>query len=645
MENIRNFCIIAHIDHGKSTLADRLLELTSTIEQKKMQEQILDSMDLEREKGITIKLKPVRMKYNYQGKDYILNLVDTPGHVDFSYEVSRSLEAVEGAVLLVDATQGIQAQTLANIDLAKKQNLVLIPVVNKIDSPIAKVEKSVEELANLLNIMPDKIIRVSAKNGTNVEELLRVIIEKIPPPSKASSSSTIPGIVDTGIVDTGIVDIVDGSDGQYFYAKATKDRPFRALIFDSVYDSFKGVLAFVRVVDGEIKDGEKIYLMASKTEADIKELGYLNPKFSPQKQILSGEIGYIATGIKEPGKVRVGDTITRFKDLDLGFKIEPLPGYQEPNPMVFASFYPENPDDFDILKVALSKLKLQDPALVFEPEMKEALGRGFRCGFLGTLHVEIISERLEREFGLGLVISTPSVIYKIFDKKSIHANESHLGRGKEKLIYSASDWPDPSTIGNMEEPWVLLEIISPIVYIGKLMDVLKDIKGNYVETNYISAERAVIMYEAPLRAIVANLYDKIKSTSQGYASLNYKMLGYRPAKLVKMEIWIAGRPEEAFSRIVEEGDAYSQGKKLVEKLKETLPAQQFSVALQAVIGGKIIARETISARRKDVTGYLYGGDVSRKKKLLEKQKKGKKLLKEKGKVNVPAKTFLEVFRS
>ena len=631
-DHIRNFAIIAHIDHGKSTLADRLLEMTNTVQAKKMQEQFLDSMDLEREKGITIKLKPVRMVYNVVNDvnvlnvrneksgniktvttsernersnttTFILNLVDTPGHVEFSYEVSRSLAAVEGAILLVDATQGIQAQTLANIDLAKKQNLVIIPVVNKIDSPAAKIEESVEELAHVLNILPDEILKISAKNGTNVQELLIAVIKKIPPPT----SPTRPGLV---------------------------DEPFRALIFDSDYDNFKGVIAYVRVVDGQIKDGEKINLLATKTSTEIKELGYLNPKTLPQKEIFAGEIGYIATGIKEPGKVRVGDTITKSQISNLKSQILPLPGYKEPNPMVFASFYPENPDDFDQLKVALSKLKLQDPAMVFEPEMKEALGRGFRCGFLGTLHVEIISERLEREFGLGLVISTPSVIYRIFNK-----------RGQEQLIYSASDWPDPSSIANMEEPWVLLEIIAPSSYLGKLMDVLKDVHGNYLETNYLSAERAVITFEAPLRAIVANLYDKIKSTSQGYASLNYKMLGYRPAILVKMEIWIAGRPEEAFSRIVEEHDAYEQGKKLVEKLKDALPPQQFSVALQAIIGGKVIARETISARRKDVTGYLYGGDKSRKKKLLEKQKKGKKLLREKGKVNVPSKTFLEIFRS
>ena len=602
--NIRNFVIIAHIDHGKSTLADRLLDMTKTIATNKITAQFLDSMELEKEKGITIKLKPVRMNYQQGGKDYILNLVDTPGHVEFSYEVSRSLAAVEGAILLVDATQGIQAQTLANIELAKKQNLVIIPVVNKIDMPAARIEESCQELASVLGVMPEDVIKISAKTGLNVEQILQAIVEKVPPPSPSQTEG------------------------------------FRALIFDSTYDAFKGVLALVRVVDGSIKDREKIELLAAKTQADIKELGYLSPAIVPQQEIFTGEIGYIATGIKEPGKVRVGDTIAKIQDTRNNNQIEPLAGHQEPNPMVFASFYPENADDFDTLKVALSKLKLQDPALVYEPEMKEALGRGFRCGFLGTLHVEIISERLEREFGLSLVISTPSVIYKIYDKKPFDA-----AQGKGRLIYSASDWPDPSGIEKMEEPWVLLEIIAPANYLGRLMDVLKDVRGNYLETDYLSAERAIIKYEAPLRAIVANLYDKIKSISQGYASLNYKMLGYRPAVLVKMEIWIAGRPEEAFSRIVEEGDAYEQGKKLVEKLKESLPTQQFTVALQAVIGGKIIARETISARRKDVTGYLYGGDKSRKKKLLEKQKKGKALLKEKGRVNVPSKTFLEIFRA
>jgi len=597
-ENIRNFSIIAHIDHGKSTLADRLLELTGTIDPKKMMPQFLDSMDLEREKGITIKLKAIRMNYKFEGQDYILNLVDTPGHVDFSYEVSRSLAAVEGAVLLIDATQGIQAQTLANLELAKAQHLKIIPVVNKIDSPIAKVDETVKEMAEVLEISEEEILKVSAKDGTGVKEVLERIIKDVPPPVEST------------------------------------DKPFRALIFDSEFDSFKGVIAYVRVVDGEIVTTEKIELMATNSPAEVKELGYLNPTFSAKQKLTAGEIGYIATGIKEPGKVHAGDTITKLQVTSSKFKVEALPGYQEPKPMVFASLYPENPDDFDVLKVALSKLKLNDPALVFEPEMKEALGRGFNCGFLGTLHIEIIAERLEREFGLDLVISTPSVVYKIRDNKD-----------KEILIHSASDWPDQSRIKISEEPWVSLEVIAPVSYMGKLMDILKDLKGNYCQTNYIGLERAIIVYETPLRGIIANLYDKIKTVSQGYASMNYKLIGYRPGKLVKMEILIAGQKEEAFSRVVAEDEAYFEGKKMVEKLKDVLPHQMFTVALQACIGGKIIARETIKAYMKDVAGYLYGGDVNRKNKLRNKQKKGKKLMKEKGRVTVPTKAFLEVFRA
>jgi len=581
---IRNFVIIAHIDHGKSTLADRFLELTGTVSSRNMRPQYLDSMDLEREKGITIKMQPVRMVY----KNYILNLVDTPGHVDFSYEVSRSLAAVEGAVLLVDASKGIQAQTLANLDLARKQNLTIIPVVNKIDLPQVNVDQTVQELAGLLNIKKEEVYKISAKNGANVSQILDVIIQKVPGPKNLSAKE-----------------------------------PFRALIFDSVYDSFKGVVAYVRVIGGEINKTDKIKLLAAGIAGDIKELGYFIPEFSSQARLVAGEIGYIATGIKEPGRIRVGDTIVLG-----GINLTPLAGYKEPEPMVFASLYPENAEDFDLLKDAMLKLKLSDPSLVFEPEIKESLGRGFKCGFLGTLHAEIISERIQREFGINLVISSPSVAYKV----------------NGKLIYSASDWLDESRIQNKEEPWVLLEIISPSKYIGGIMDILKSYRAVYVKTNYISSERMVLHYEVPLREIIINFYDKLKSLSQGYASMNYTFLDYRPANLVKMDILIAGEKESAFSKIVPEEKAFEEGKALVFKLKETLPPQQFSVALQAVIGGKVVARETIKARRKDVTGYLYGGDYTRKRKLLEKQKKGKKLLKAKGRVRVPAKTFLEVFR-
>jgi len=578
---IRNFVIISHVDHGKSTLADRFLELTSSVASRKMRPQYLDSMDLEREKGITIKMQPVRMSY----KGYVLNLVDTPGHVDFSYEVSRSLAAVEGAVLLVDAGKGIQAQTLANLELAQKQNLSVIPVVNKIDLPQADVAGCVKEMAELLNIQEDKILKISAKNGTNIEQVLEKVINNVPPPKEDNSK-----------------------------------KPFRALIFDSIYDSYKGVVAYVRVVDGEVKKTDRISLAAAGIRGDIKELGVFMPELSSQDKLSAGEIGYIATGIKEPGKIRVGDTIT----LEQG--TEPLPGYKEPEPMVFASLYPEDSDDFDLLKDALMKLKLNDPSLVFEPETKEALGRGFRCGFLGTLHAEIISERLLREFNLDLVISSPSVVYK----------------ADGKFIYSASDWP--ANVQESQEPWVLVEVITPSKYMGKLMELFGSIRAIYSETKYISQERCILVYEVPLRDIIVNFYDKLKGVSQGFASMSYVFLGYKDSDLIKMDILVAGEPEPALSKVVPRDRAFEEGKALVSKLKETLPTQMFTVALQAVIGGKVIARETIKAKRKDVTGYLYGGDYTRKRKLLEKQKKGKKLMKEKGRVRIPPKTFLEVFR-
>jgi len=589
MENIRNFSIIAHIDHGKSTLADRFLELTGTVPKEKMRPQYLDMMDLEREKGITIKMQPVRMKY----QDFILNLIDTPGHVDFSYEVSRSLAAVEGAILLVDVTKGIQAQTIANLELAKGQKLVIIPVLNKIDSAQARIQETKKELADLLNITEDEIFEISAKQGTNVEKLLEAVIEKIPAP------------------------------------KGDAEKALRALIFDSKYDAYKGIIAYVRIIDGKITSNEKIYLIQVDSEGEAKEIGFFNPQLSPQKEMTAGEIGYIATGIKETGKVRAGDTIT-IKDT----KIEPLPGYQEPKPMVFASFYPENPDQFDLLKDALNKLKLNDPSLTFEPEMKESLGRGFRCGFLGTLHAEIISERLHREYGLNLVISTPQVLYKIINQKN-----------QEISVYSSSDWPSPQEIKEKRESWARLEVLTSQNYLGQVLELLQEFKARKIETKYFSQELFILIYEVPLRQILTGFYDRLKGVSQGFASMNYQILDWRPADLEKLEILIAGKKEEAFSRIVSKNEAEKEGRAVVKKLKEFLPPQLFSVPLQAILGGKIIARETLRARGKDVIAPLYGGDYTRKRKLLEKQKKGKKELKEKGKVNIPSRVFLEIFKN
>ena len=594
MDNIRNFSIIAHIDHGKSTLADRFLELTGTISKDRIIPQFLDKMDLEREKGITIKMKPVRMSYNFNGQNYILNLIDTPGHVDFSYEVSRSLAAVEGAILLVDATKGIQAQTLANLELAKKQNLIVIPVINKIDLEYAKIEETKKELAALLNIGESEIIQISAKNGVNIEKVLEAIIKKIPPPLKDNILN-----------------------------------PFRALIFDSKYDPYKGVITYIRVIDGEVKKGLKIKFLAAKEKAEVKEVGYFNPEFSPQEKISAGEIGYIITGIKDLSMIKVGDTIIE----ENNFTSLPFPGYREAKPMIFISLYPQRSNDFGLLKEALLKLKLNDPALVFEQETKEALGRGFRCGFLGGLHAEIISERLSREFGLDLIISTPSVVYKIIDKKN-----------KERFIYSASDWPNPSEIQSIEEPWVLLEIITPIVYSAKISEIIKSLRGVFYETKYLGAERIILVYEMPLIEVITNFYDKIKSISKGFASMNYNVIGYRASELEKIEILIAGKKEEAFSKIVPKDKILSEGRYLVKKLKENLPPQQFELVIQAAVRGKIIARETIKARRKDVTDYLYGGDYTRKRKLLEKQKRGKKELKEKGQLRIPVETFFEIFR-
>jgi len=592
MKNIRNFSIISHIDHGKSTLADRMIEITGTVSSEKIGEQMLDSMDLERERGITIKMQPVRMKYSLNGEEYIINMIDTPGHVDFSYEVSRSLAAVEGVVLLVDATKGIQAQTLANLDFAKRQNLVIVPAVNKIDLPNAMTEDVSNNLAELLDIDSSEVIRISAKKNINVDKLLARVIEKIPAPKKV------------------------------------EDEDFKGLIFDSEYDSFKGVVAYVRVVSGSIKKGEKIYLLSVNAKGEAKEVGYFIPTFSPQNILNCGDIGYIATGIKEAGIIKIGDTISNNKEA------KPLPGYKELNPVVFVSFYPEDTDDYNLLKEALDRIRLTDPAITFEPEFKEVLGRGFRCGFLGSLHAEIISERLHREFNLDLVITSPSVVYKIIDSK-----------GDEMTIMSPADWPNGSNIKQILEPWVCLEIMTPSVYIGGVMELLSSMGGKVIENKYFKGDKILVVYEVPLRKIITGFHDKIKGVTQGYASFNYSLIGLREGDLVKLEVLVGGNVEEVFSQIVDKKEAYNEGKKITEKLKELLPSQQFALAIQAAIYGKIIARETVKAQRKDVTAPLYGGDVTRKRKLLDKQKKGKKKLQERmGKIRVPPEVFFNVFK-
>jgi len=589
VKQYKNFVIISHIDHGKSTLADRFLELTNTVPKNKMKHRFLDMMDLEQEKGITIKMQPVRMNYG----DYILNLIDTPGHIDFSYEVSRSLAAVEGAILLVDATKGIQAQTIHNLELAQRQKLTIIPAVNKIDLSQGQIEESRKELAHLLDISEKEVFLISGKQGTNVKELLEAVIKQIPEP------------------------------------KGSIEKPLKALIFDSKYDAFKGILAYVRVFDGEIKSGDNFYLMASETRGEVKEVGIFSPELKPIEGLKAGEIGYIATGIKEPGKIMVGDTIT-----NLHSKINALPGYKEPKSVVFASFYPENSDDFELLKKGLAQLKLNDAALNFEPETKKVLGRGFRCGFLGSLHIEIVSERLRREFGLNLIISRPQVSYKIINQKD-----------EEVFIYSAGDWPDSLQIKESQEPWVKLEVITPQQFLGPVLKLLKQSRGVQIETKYLPSDRSLLIYQVPLREIIVDFYDKLKGISQGFASMNYEMIGYKKGDLVKLEILIAGEKEQAFSTIVPKEKAFEEGKSMVNKLKKVLPSQLFSVPLQAIVQGKVIARETIRAKRKDVTASLYGGDVTRKRKLLERQKRGKKELKEKGRIHIPSKIFLEMFKS
>jgi GTP-binding protein LepA len=589
MKNIRNFCIIAHIDHGKSTLADRMLEMTGTIEKRKMKEQLLDTMDLERERGITIKMQPVRMDY----KNYILNLIDTPGHVDFGYEVSRSLAAVEGAILLVDATKGVQAQTLANLYQAIDNNLEIIPVVNKIDLPNANISKTKREIIHILGCKEEEILEASGKTGQGVDSLLEKIVETIPAP------------------------------------KGDINKPLRALIFDSKYDTYKGVLAHVRIIDGEVKAEDKISMLAAGAACDVIEIGYFKPQLVKSEKLSAGETGYIATGLRSVEDCRVGDTISN-KDRNS----KPLPGYKEVRPMVYASFYPIEGDDYNFMRDALDKLKLNDAAFTFEPESNLALGRGFRCGFLGLLHLEIIQSRLEREFEITPTVTTPSVVYEVRIK----------GVPETVQIYSPSELPDPSSIEEISEPYASLEIISPSSYLGAIMEVMKNTRAEYLDTEYLDSERMILKFDCPLTDIITNLHDDIKSATSGYASMNYEIKDWRPYDLIKLDILVAQELIDAFSRIVPRERAFSEGKRIVEKLKDAIPRQNFQIALQAAIGGKIIARETIKAFRKDVTAKLYGGDVSRKKKLLEKQKKGKKKMKNIGRVSIPGEAFLAVLK-
>ena len=596
INKIRNFAILAHIDHGKSTLADRMLEITATVDKRRMKNQILDGMDIERERGITIKLQPVTM--DYQG--YQLNLIDTPGHVDFSYEVSRSLAAVETAVLLVDATQGIQAQTLANLYLALEQDLTIIPVDNKIDLPAANVPKTKAEIMRLLGCREEEILCASGKTGEGVTQILQAVIEHGLPPRPSSGTVA------------------------------------RALIFDSKYDEYKGVVAFIRVFDGEIKKGDAINLLATKARSEALDIGIFKPEYQSTGVLQAGSIGYIVTGFKQVGDCRVGDTLVAGVNCA---EAAALDGYKEVKPMVFAGIFPREGNDLQDLREAMEKLKLNDASLSYEPERSDALGVGFRCGFLGLLHLEIFQERLRREYNLDLIVTVPSVAYRVFKKT-----------GDDLIVRTPQRLPDPSEIEFIEEPWVRLDIVTPQNYIGNIMSLSQDKRGVYKNTEYISAgsdeARAILHYDMPLAAILTDFYDKIKSVSAGYASINYDYLDYRAADVVKMDIMVAEEPVESLSTIVYRDDAFREGKEIVEILKNTLPRQMFVLKIQALIGGKVIAAERLSAMRKDVTAKLYGGDVSRKRKLLEKQKKGKKKMMAagKGSVDIPSDTFVKILK-
>jgi GTP-binding protein LepA len=584
-DRIRNFSIIAHIDHGKSTLADRILELTHTVTGREMREQVLDSMELERERGITIKAQAVRVAW----KGHQLNLIDTPGHVDFTYEVSRSLQACEGAVLVVDASQGVEAQTVANAYLAIENDLELLPVVNKIDLPQADPDKAARELADLIGGDPGNVLRISAKTGLGVEEVLEAVIERIPPPA------------------------------------GDPEAPPRALIFDSSYDQYRGVVAFVRVVDGAFRKGERLLAMAEGTRFEAEELGFFSPTMRASDSLGAGEVGYVITGLKDVSRLRVGDTLT---SLDRP-AAEALPGYKDVKPMVFAGLFPTDSDDYPDLRDALEKLKLNDAALLYEPETSQALGFGFRCGFLGLLHMEIVRERLEREFDLDLLVTAPNVAYRVLTKD-----------GREVEVHNPAEMP--AEIERVEEPYIRASIIVPKDYVGPVMELCNERRGRFDHMEYLSEERAVLIYELPLAEVVVDFYDQLKSRTRGYASFDYDIVGFREGDLVRLDVLIAGEPVDALSLILHRGSAYGRGRALVDKLREEIPRQLFDVPVQAAIGSRVIARETIKAKRKDVLAKCYGGDITRKRKLLERQKAGKRRMKQVGAVEVPQEAFLAV---
>lgn len=591
-KNIRNFCIIAHIDHGKSTLADRLLEITKTINKRDMMDQVLDDMDLERERGITIKSHAIQMEYDYKGEKYFLNLIDTPGHVDFSYEVSRAIAACEGALLLVDASQGIQAQTISNMYLALNNDLEIIPVMNKLDMDAAKPEEVADQMVNIIGCKHEDILKASGKTGMGVDEILHAIIEKIPPP------------------------------------KGKADAPLQALIFDSMFNSFRGIVAYFRVFNGQIKKGDKVKFAATGKEYTADEVGTLKLKQIPKEVVETGNVGYIISGIKQASEVKVGDTITHIENPG-----EPIQGFEDVKPMVYAGIYPVTTDDFDELRDAMEKLKLNDASLTWEPESSAALGFGFRCGFLGLLHMEIVQERLDREFNMNVITTVPNVGYYVYDTK-----------GVKKMVNNPSEMPDPSRMEKVEEPYIIANIITKSEYIGNIMNLCMVKRGSIKNQVYLTTDRVELTFELPLGEVIFDFYDKLKSISKGYASFDYHPIEYRESELVKLDILVNGEQVDALSALIHKSHAHEFGKKICEKLKELIPRQQFQIAIQAAIGAKIVARETLSAMRKDVTAKCYGGDISRKRKLLEKQKEGKKKMKQIGSVEIPQSAFMAVLK-